>query len=260
MIIWIDGTYGVGKTTVASELMERFSNSEAEFLQSDRYRQEMWDEMVAESKRTNCMPDFGGFCPQNNIKFLEKMKGIIKERASISAKYVIFDMAVTMIECKEKLFDPLLSDGNDIIHIILIADEEIIKSRIENDNNRDKVFALNNLKNNLIFLNSNFNDAIRIKTNNRSVGDIVDEIIGIINSQQNKMAELKDAKVDGKCRVDIECHSKIQRQKLIHVINIENFIVFNIREHLQDGEIGETELNQLLSDFSCPINLDVERF
>lgn len=85
MIIWIDGTYGVGKTTVASELMERFSNSEAEFLQSDRYRQEMWDEMVAESKRTNCMPDFGGFCPQNNIKFLEKMKGIIKERASISA-------------------------------------------------------------------------------------------------------------------------------------------------------------------------------
>ena len=28
------------------------------------------------------------------------------------------------------------------------------------------------------------------------------------------------------------------------MINIENFIVFNIREHLQDGEIGETELNQ----------------
>ena len=27
MIIWIDGTYGVGKTTVASELMERFSKS-----------------------------------------------------------------------------------------------------------------------------------------------------------------------------------------------------------------------------------------
>lgn len=50
MIIWIDGTYGVEKTTVASELIERFSNSEAEFLQSDRYRQEMWDEMVAESK------------------------------------------------------------------------------------------------------------------------------------------------------------------------------------------------------------------
>ena len=47
---------------------------------------------------------------------------------------------------------------------------------------------------------------------------------------------------------------------MIHVINIENFIVFNIREHLQDGEIGETELAQLLSDFSCPINLDVERF
>lgn len=44
------------------------------------------------------------------------------------------------------------------------------------------------------------------------------------------------------------------------MINIENFTVFNIREYLQDGEDGEAELNQLLSDFSCPINHDVEKF
>ncbi len=44
------------------------------------------------------------------------------------------------------------------------------------------------------------------------------------------------------------------------MINIENYTVFNIREYLQDGEVGEAELNQLLSDFSCPINHDVENF
>ena len=44
------------------------------------------------------------------------------------------------------------------------------------------------------------------------------------------------------------------------MINIENYTVFNIREYLQDGEVGEAELNQLLSDFSCPINHDVEKF
>ena len=42
--------------------------------------------------------------------------------------------------------------------------------------------------------------------------------------------------------------------------NIENFTVFNILEYLQDNGIGEADLNQLLSDFSCPINPDVERF
>lgn len=33
------------------------------------------------------------------------------------------------------------------------------------------------------------------------------------------------------------------------MINIENFTVFNIREYLQDNEIGEVALNQLLSVF-----------
>lgn len=182
MIIWIDGTYGVGKSSVAAELMKRFFNSEAEFLNSDYYRQEIWDEMVAESKRTNCIPHFGGFYPQNNINFWEKMKGIIEERASGLGKYVIIDIAVTMIECKEKLFEPLQRAGNEIIHIILTADEETIKSRIQNDSNRDKSTALNNMKKNLLFLDRNFNDAIRIKTDNRSVGDIANEIAGIIKS------------------------------------------------------------------------------
>ena len=44
------------------------------------------------------------------------------------------------------------------------------------------------------------------------------------------------------------------------MINIENFTVFNIREYLQNSGIGEADLNQLISDFSCPLNPDVERF
>ena len=44
------------------------------------------------------------------------------------------------------------------------------------------------------------------------------------------------------------------------MINIENFTVFNIREYLQDNGIREVDLNQLLFDFSCPLNPDVERF
>lgn len=41
-----------------------------------------------------------------------------------------------------------------------------------------------------------------------------------------------------------------------------NFIVLNIREYLtsEDKRLGEDKLKQLLSEFSCPLNPDVERF
>ena len=41
-----------------------------------------------------------------------------------------------------------------------------------------------------------------------------------------------------------------------------NFIVLNIREYLvnEDNRLGEDKLVQLLSEFSCPLNPDVERF
>lgn len=43
--------------------------------------------------------------------------------------------------------------------------------------------------------------------------------------------------------------------------NTNQFTVFNIRKYLQDnGELGEDELKQILSEFTCPKNPDVERF
>lgn len=41
-----------------------------------------------------------------------------------------------------------------------------------------------------------------------------------------------------------------------------NFIVLNIREYLENGDkrLGEDKLIQLLSEFFCPLNPDVERF
>lgn len=42
-----------------------------------------------------------------------------------------------------------------------------------------------------------------------------------------------------------------------------NFTTVNIREYLNtqdDADIGENMLHQILSDFSCPANTDVERF
>lgn len=43
---------------------------------------------------------------------------------------------------------------------------------------------------------------------------------------------------------------------------VNDFMALNIRKYLEneDGRLGEDKLMQLLSEFSCPLNPDVERF
>lgn len=180
MIIWIDGTYGVGKTTVAAKVKESFSDSNAELLESDYYSNESLKRLVEEAKANNRFPHIGGTLPQNNMRFIQEFRELIEDKSQDTDKKIIVDMALTMKECKEELFDRLISDGKSILHIILTADKDTIKSRIKNDGNRMKEIALEWFTWNITFLDRNFPDATRIKTDNRNIDDIVTEIIELI--------------------------------------------------------------------------------
>ena len=50
MIIWIDGTYGVGKTTVAKQLKKKWG-SETELLEADEYINETIKRLLKKQKR-----------------------------------------------------------------------------------------------------------------------------------------------------------------------------------------------------------------
>lgn len=177
MIIWIDGTYGVGKTTVAMKIKESFSDDNVELLESDYFSNESLKRVVEEAKANNCFPNIGGTLPQNNMRFLREFRELIEEKTKNTDKNLIVDMALTMKECKEELYDRLKSDGKSIVHIVLTADEDTIKSRIKNDENRIKETALEWLTQNIAFLDENYPDAIRIKTDSRDVDDIATEVI-----------------------------------------------------------------------------------
>lgn len=114
-----------------------FTDDELNLLESDVYSQEVLKEIVEEAKKNNCMPYIGGTLPQNNIRFLKKFEKIIEEKSEDENKKILVDMSLTMRECKERLFDSLKNAGKKIIHIILTADEETIKFRIRNDDNRN---------------------------------------------------------------------------------------------------------------------------
>ena len=49
MIIWVDGTYGVGKTAVAKKIREKLG-SVAELLESDYYSNETLKKIVEEAE------------------------------------------------------------------------------------------------------------------------------------------------------------------------------------------------------------------
>lgn len=184
MIIWVDGTYGVGKTAVAKKLKEKLG-SKAELLESDFYSNETLKKIIEEAEASHTMPHIGGTSPQNNIRFLREFKELIEEKSKDTSKRWIVDMALTRMECKENLFDCLQRDRTDMVHLILTADEETIKERIKKDENRMKELALDYLEHNISFLKDNYPDAVRIKTDNRDIDDIVDEAIAIIKSKEN---------------------------------------------------------------------------
>ena len=164
MIIWVDGTYCVGKTTVAKRLKERLGGT-AELLESDYYSNETLKKILEEAEVAHRMPHIGGTLPQNNMRFIREFKDLIAEKAEDTGKKLIVDMALTRIECKENLFDCLKKERKGIEHIILTADIETIKERVQKDENRMKEVALEWLE------------------DNRNIDDIVDEIIGIIKSR-----------------------------------------------------------------------------
>lgn len=183
MIIWIDGALGIGKTTVAQKVKEGLLDNEIEFLDSDFYFLKMLEEMKNSAKKENRFPAIRGKYPQINEDFIVYFRNLIKENKS---EKLIISMALTQEKCKEGIFDYLIRTKENLLHIILTAEEETIKSRIEhNALRKDKNLALETLSENITFLNENFKDAIWIDTDGKSACETADEIIKYITSLEN---------------------------------------------------------------------------
>lgn len=86
MIIWVDGTYGVGKTAVAKKIREKLG-SVAELLESDYYSNETLKKIVEEAETSRTMPHMGGTLPQNNMRFIKEFKRVIEENLKTQVNY-----------------------------------------------------------------------------------------------------------------------------------------------------------------------------
>lgn len=173
MIIWLDGTYGVGKSTIAQELKSLLNGNDIKILNSDKYYNEMIQKNPFSALGT-------GTLPQNNINFINFFKQIIEKNLYNEKEILIVDMSLTQKECKELLFDYFIDNHIKILHIILTASKEALYTRIKECHNRDNI-ASYYIDENINFLNSNFKNDIRIDTENKIASEVAKEIISYIN-------------------------------------------------------------------------------
>lgn len=170
MIIWIDGPNGVGKSSVAHELAKILDDGE--YIDSDRY----WLTFL----KNSLDKAFRGFYPYCNKYFLTEFRNKLEEKVAFN-KVPIVTLSLVNTACKEVLLDYFCTK-TPMVHIILECDEEKIRSRIENDPNRDKSAKIQQKYEvgwQISYLKTNYKDAVRIKTENKDCK----EIAGIIKNK-----------------------------------------------------------------------------
>lgn len=173
MIILLNGTYGVGKSTVAQSIQDKLPN--IEILEADYY----YLQMIKEDYHLA----FGGTTPQNNMNFLSRFKKVVSDCLCEKDRTTIIVMAITQDECNREILQPLMESGVEFHHIILTANRNTILERINNQDNRDKLISKYFLDSNIKYLDNHFENVPRIDTDNKEISKIADEIIGIVFPQ-----------------------------------------------------------------------------
>ena len=122
MIIWINGTYCVGKTDISGRLKERLSAADVELLELDNYSNTIMGKILKNPKESdNSYSDIEG-ASLFDIQYCEEFRKIIEEKAH---KMLIVDTAITDKACKNIVFDYLSEKYDDLLHIILIPSKSL---------------------------------------------------------------------------------------------------------------------------------------
>ena len=165
MIIWINGSFGVGKTTIAEKLKERIKNS---IIYDPEKVGLFLDKMLSEKK-----DDFQDYELWRTINY-----AILKELDKTN-EVIIVPMTITNLQYYNEIIGKLQNDCINIIHFILTANKENIINRLNARGNSTE-WSYNQVDRCITAFDDDFFEGEKIDTNNKSIIEICDYLIKVI--------------------------------------------------------------------------------
>lgn len=160
-IILLDGTYGIGKTSVAREVC----SINKTYLCLDPDKQ-------FNSNREKYF--IFGWPAANNGLIRKCIRNEVENKIQIVN--IIIPLTLNKQSYRESWIN-LLSDITEVRHVILFADMEKVKGRILNDPGRDTTFALEQLYYNENFYRRDTEGAFRINTSDLTINEVAIRIL-----------------------------------------------------------------------------------
>ena len=165
MIYWINGAYGVGKSTIALELKKKLKKAI------------IYDaEEIGNAIRANYPKSLYSVLFDGYLLWRETNYKLLKD---IQSKYngdIIVPITLIKEESYEEIINKLKNDSIPLTHILLEADYETIHDCILNRGEEENCWCMKNI--NMCFNTfKKVTNAIRINTINKTPKEIVKEII-----------------------------------------------------------------------------------
>ena len=161
MIIWIDGAYGVGKSTLAEKLHALLPNSfifDAENV-GNAVRDNM-PQSVYYSETFEGYPLWFHVCNELLTELNDRLDGVI-----------LVPMTLMRQESFARFAEPLRGQGVEIVHVLLESSREIIHDRILERGENEDCWCMRNIDE-CLSAQQRFEDVIRVQ----SVGQTADEL------------------------------------------------------------------------------------
>lgn len=157
MILWIDGPYGVGKSTLAEELVKLNKNS---FIFDA--------ESVGNAVRDNMPRElFNGYIFENYGLWFKTIEELLKEIVGRYNGDIYVPMTLTKKDSFDKIAIPLKNSGVEVTHLLLEADYENVKNRILARGEEENCWCMQNIAL-CLEIQKTFLDVIRLNTINQS--------------------------------------------------------------------------------------------
>lgn len=169
MIIWINGTFGVGKTTISEELHKKLKDS---YIYDPEMAGEfIWNNLPDCISRKGDFQDIPMWCDFN----YQMLKYIYENYPGI----IIVPMTLVNKEYYSQIIGRLINEGVPIHHYILTAEKSTILNRLTKRGEVDNSWASQQIDRCLTAFEKDI-EGIKINTSNLSTEEIVRTIIKAI--------------------------------------------------------------------------------